>query len=472
MKKYLIFFLVAVTAGIFSCKKENLEPPVNNNTTNPIDSNTVDTTGIDTNQVDTVVITQILQKQIKDDLEQIIENLDSINVFDICSGGARSTTNSSSWNVVYPSLYYDFTANQEHTVVGVPIKGTEYKHNVHVVNGQLAVAYGWKNFQTGESHIEGNWIGSATGTTTLSSIFTKYDIPLGAEKVFALKAISDTRFYYATYDRSFAAQHRVDMSEYKHVYQNYLPVHYNDDSKFMNENQAQYYPFYQGTYQFGNYSANLCGLASYMMAANLVDGATGITTLGNTANDRAIDLAEKVQRMQTIIQNQSKIGGYSIYDLFRLAVGTPNTKGDFAWPYQFINYYDCNGNGSYDDYQGETCKAEMVNNIYNNQTAHTKILNSIISGHPVIAPIKSRVYSYSLGYPSHSNDYLLGINRGNHIVTIVGIDITHSGQIYYRYVDPIFNDPTVWFATKSTFLQSIRDNAGNNRYDMLLIKGH
>lgn len=250
----------------------------------------------------------------------------------------------------------------------------------------------------------------------------------------------------------------VNLANFRYVWQNRVPIGWKNHANYGVYPNACSYPQYSGAYQFTEGSnTNLCGIASYMMGANLVNH-PALMDVPYGVNDRAIRLVEYAKRYHIFDANYGFGYFCRLANIGSMGNGTSTKKGDFTnWSYcSQYTYPGTSWGGSSDR---EAVKAFIKSKISN--------------GKPCVALIRIKP---SVGCNDANCGTYISTNHSigtGHMVLITGLTWNESTGIHkIRFKDPWPNNSQTYEILYSTFLNSMWSASEIGVYNVLSINGN
>jgi hypothetical protein len=262
----------------------------------------------------------------------------------------------------------------------------------------------------------------------------------------------------AASDRS-AGSWDVNLTNFKYVYQNYLPTGWSTNGNYITSGNGYVYsceyPMYVGPYQyFTSSNSNLCGIASYMMGTQLVTHPGWITLPGTNAG-KAIRLAESAKRYFLFDPAHGWGDPCWIAQVGEMGKGLTNKKGDLTNWNQCATY---SGNGT-------TMFAST-----NRSSAKAFFETSISGSKPCVALIK--ISSSNSCPDANCSTYIRTNGSGaGHMVLVTGLTTNAQGVGTIRFKDPWPNNSQTYSCDYDKFLNSMKSASSSNKYNILKING-
>lgn len=253
----------------------------------------------------------------------------------------------------------------------------------------------------------------------------------------------------------------VSLTNFKYLWQNRLPSDWTSASYITGGSGYIYacgYPMYNGSYSYGNVSnSNLCGIASYLMAAQLVNHPS-LLDLPSGTNGRAVRLLESAKRYR-LFDSGYTFGSVCYIDKIRqmaTGLGSPsNKKGDFT------SWTSCStyaGSGA--TWGGTT----------NRTTVKAFFESKISTGKPCVALI--RVSPSSSCIDADCSTYVRTNGTGTgHMVTVIGLTTNSAGVGSIRFKDPWPNNGKTYEIDYDTFLNSMKSASSSSIYNVFSVNG-
>lgn len=275
--------------------------------------------------------------------------------------------------------------------------------------------------------------------------------------------IVDTNYYQAesnVLERS-SGSWNVSLTNFKYLWQNRLPSDWKTASYITSGSGYIYscnYPMYNGSYAYSNVSnSNLCGIASYLMATQLVNHPS-LLDLPIGTNGRAVRLLESAKRYQ-LFDGSFSMGNVCKIDAIRqmgAGIGSPtNKKGDLTnWSY-------CSSySGSGTTWGGSTSRS----------TVKSFFESKISAGKPCVALI--RVSPSSTCVDADCSSYVRTNGTGTgHMVTVIGLTTNASGVGTIRFKDPWPNNGKTYEIDYDKFLDSMKSASSSSIYNVFSVNG-
>lgn len=253
----------------------------------------------------------------------------------------------------------------------------------------------------------------------------------------------------------------ISLTNFKYLWQNRLPSDWKTASYITSGSGYIYsctYPMYNGSYLYSNVSnSNLCGIASYLMATQLVNHPS-LLDLPIGTNGRAVRLLESAKRYQ-LFDGSFSMGNVCQIDAIRQmgsGIGSPtNKKGDLTnWSY-------CSSySGSGTTWGGSTSRS----------TVKSFFESKISTGKPCVALIRVSPSSTCVDADCSSYVRMNGTGTG-HMVTVVGLTTNASGVGTIRFKDPWPNNSKTYEIDYDKFLDSMKSASSSSIYNVFSVNG-
>ncbi|MEY3232697.1 MAG: hypothetical protein RLZ54_799 [Candidatus Parcubacteria bacterium] len=271
---------------------------------------------------------------------------------------------------------------------------------------------------------------------------------------------SDYQVLNETTERS-AGSWNVSLTNFKHVWQNRLPTDWKTASYITSGSGYIYscsYPMYNGTYSYSNVAnSNLCGIASLLMAEQLVSHPS-LVDLPTGTNGRAVRLLESANRYK-LFDGSYSFGNVCYIDKIRLmanGIGSPtNKKGDLT------NWSNCSTYAGAGTSWGGTTNRATVKAFFESK---------ISAGKPCVSLI--RVNPSSSCADADCSTYIRTNGTGTgHMVTVVGLTTNAAGVGTIRFKDPWPNNAKTYEVDYDKFLDSMKSASSSNIYNVFSVNG-